>query len=308
MKNRAFTLVELLVVIAIIGILIGLLLPAVNAAREAGRRTQCQNNLKQIGLALLAYHDARGAFPDGASIFVPAQCSSGDCRGTPVYVAIMPYMELSSWERNFNYQDKWGWSGWWNAHPEMATTRMPIYICPSDARASQYPNIRDYFGVTGGKTLTVHNWRGDVYRDGLFGINLRNSMIKVTDGAAHTLAIGESVHVALFGSGPGYGIAAVGGPAYWLDGTGCKQSDNCGPAGHSLGRGLRSTKNPINSNILPMADDQENDAPFGSFHAGGAYFLYADGHVALLTDAINMTTYRALSTIAGGELAVEEGR
>jgi prepilin-type N-terminal cleavage/methylation domain-containing protein/prepilin-type processing-associated H-X9-DG protein len=307
MKRPAFTLVELLVVIAIIGILIGLLLPAVNAAREAGRRAQCQNNLKQIGLALLNYHEARGVFPPGAAIAVPGQCSGSDCRGTPVYVVILPYLELRSWERSFDYTDKWGYQGWWNAHPELATMPIPTYICPSDTRSRQYPNIRDYFGVTGGKTLTVHSFRGDVYRDGLFGINLKNSMIKVRDGAAHTMAFGESVHVALYGMGPGYGIADQGGPSYWLDGTGCQSSDNCAPTSHSLGRGLRSTKNPINANILPMAPDAENDAPFGSYHPGGAHFGYIDGHVAFLSETINMTTYQALSTIAGGEVLGGDG-
>ena len=307
MKRRAFTLVELLVVIAIIGILIGLLMPAINAAREAGRRAQCQNNLKQLGLALINYHEARGAFPCGAAIAVPGQCSGSDCRGTPFYVAILPYLELSSWEKNFNYTDKWGYQGWWNDHPELATAAIPTFICPSDTRSRQYPNIRDYFGITGGKTLIVHNFRGDVYRDGLFGINLRNSVVKVTDGTAHTLAVGESVHVALYGMGPGYGIADQGGPAYWLDGTGCSLSDNCAPTSHSLGRGLRSTKNPINANILPMAPDAENEAPFGSYHPGGAYFLYCDGHVGLLSDTINMTTYQALSTIAGSEVISGDG-
>jgi prepilin-type N-terminal cleavage/methylation domain-containing protein/prepilin-type processing-associated H-X9-DG protein len=307
MKRRAFTLVELLVVIAIIGILIGLLLPAINAAREAGRRAQCQNNLKQIGLALLGYHDARGVFPCGTTIYVPRQCSGSDCRGTPVYVAILPYMEFSSWEKNFDYVDKWGYQGWWNAHPEAATTAMPTFICPSDVRSRQYPNIRDYFGVTGGRTLTVHNFRGDVYRDGLFGINLKNSTVKVLDGTAHSLAFGESVHVALYGMGPGYGIADQGGPAYWLDGTGCQLSDNCAPTSHSLGRGLRNTKNPINANILPMAPDEENDAPFGSYHPAGAHFGYIDGHVSYLNESINMTIYQAISTIAGGEVVSGDG-
>ncbi|MCS7305653.1 MAG: DUF1559 domain-containing protein, partial [Thermoguttaceae bacterium] len=96
---HGFTLVELLVVIAIIGILIALLLPAVQAAREAARRAQCSNNLKQIGLALHNYHSAFRCFPAGSVVNVPTACSSGDCRGTSMMVVILPYLEQSAIEQ-----------------------------------------------------------------------------------------------------------------------------------------------------------------------------------------------------------------
>lgn len=101
-KLRGFTLVELLVVIAIIGILIALLLPAVQSAREAARRMQCSNGLKQIGLALLNYESTHGRFPAGAAVSIPEQCNSLDCRGNPMYVAILPYLELGSIEQQYN--------------------------------------------------------------------------------------------------------------------------------------------------------------------------------------------------------------
>ena len=97
MRNKSrngFTLVELLVVIAIIGILIALLLPAVQAAREAARRMQCTNNLKQLGLGILNYESANGSLPAG-SVYNSSNCTSGECYGTSFLAVILPYMELN---------------------------------------------------------------------------------------------------------------------------------------------------------------------------------------------------------------------
>ena len=96
---KGFTLVELLMVIAIIGILVALLLPAVQAAREAARRTQCMNNVKQVGLALHNYHDANSTFPAAASVSLPEQCTGPDCRGNPIYVSLLPYLEQAVGDR-----------------------------------------------------------------------------------------------------------------------------------------------------------------------------------------------------------------
>ena len=297
-RRGAFTLVELLVVITIIALLIALLLPAVQAAREASRRIQCGNNLKQIGLALQTYHDALGSFPAGHSIGIPNQCSSGgDCRGNLMYVALLPYLELGHIESHYDYSAKWGWANWSGPYNSM---QIPVYQCPSDYRSKQYPSMRDYFGVTGGKTRTATNYKGDLFYDGLFTINHWHSASEITDGTSNTLAVGESVHVAFLGLGTGYGTAQ-GGPVGWDQGGNCALSDNCGPGVQSVGRDLRDAKYAINSSLLPMANNLENNAPFGSFHGGGAQFTFADGHVAFLTDTIDMETYRALATFAGGE-------
>lgn len=90
---RGFTLVELLVVVAIIGILVALLLPAVQAAREAARRSQCLNNLAQVGKGMLNYESAFGTLPPGADVRVPRFCRGGSCRGIGLFIKIMPYME-----------------------------------------------------------------------------------------------------------------------------------------------------------------------------------------------------------------------
>jgi prepilin-type N-terminal cleavage/methylation domain-containing protein/prepilin-type processing-associated H-X9-DG protein len=301
MRRAAFTLVELLVVIAIIGILVSMLLPAVQSAREAARRLECKNNLKQLGLALHTYHTAHDAFPAAASISVPSQCSSGDCRGNPIYMVLLPYLEQGNIEAKYSYTQNWGTAGWTDPARD---TPLSVYRCPSESKFSEFPFRRVYFAVTGGKTLTVHNWRGDVFVDGLFAVNQWRSISQVRDGTSNTLAIGESVHPAKFGMGPGYGVAAQGGPCPWWDSVACAQSGNCATSYQSLGRSVRSAKHPINANILPMTDDEENDAPFGSYHSGGASFVFADGHVDFLSETIDTVTYQNLSTRAGGEVVM----
>lgn len=301
-RIHGFTLVELLVVIAIIGILIALLLPAVQSAREAARRTQCANNLKQIGLALLNYEFTHDSFPAGSSISLPEQCNGSDCRGTPMYVAILPFLELRNIEQHYDYQNESGWLGWWGASGGLANQPIPVYQCPSEGRFAEYPNHRLYFGVVGGKTLASPGWRGDVFQDGMFGLNFWRQMGSIRDGASNTFCVGESNHVARWGMGPGYGVSDQGGPVSWLHGGGCRLSNQCAAANQSLGRAFRSTKHPINSSILPMAEDEENDSPFGSQHPGGAQFVFADGHVSFISESIDLDQYQGLSTIAGGEV------
>jgi len=301
MRTKAFTLVELLVVIAIIGILVALLLPAVQSAREAARRMQCQNNLKQLGLALHNYESAHGMFPAGTMIdYTNASNCGADCRGTSFYISILPYFEQAAVEEHYDYEQ---WNGWLGQVAEnmqvLNSVRLEMYICPSVSQWNFHHPRRDYFGVVGGKTLKHHGWRGDIFEDGLFYMNSFHRMAEVRDGSSQTMAIGESVHPSKWGAGPNYGDGCKGGPATWWFG-GATLVNN--PNGLSVGRVLRSTKHPVNSDILCLADDEDNDVPFGSNHPGGAMFVFADGHVQFVGETIDFDTYQALSTRAGGEV------
>ncbi len=342
--ESGFTLVELLVVITIIGILIALLLPAVQAAREAARRAQCTNNLKQIGLALHNYHAAFNCFPAAHSVTIPTMCSvptpgsPQNCRGTDAYVPLLPYFEQSNLESQYNYTanvgGSTGWNGWivengspaTNGFNPQALQRLAFYQCPDDDASVQYPNLRDYYGCTGGKTAAaIEAMSGHVFIDGLFVLNTWNAMRDIRDGSSNTFAVGESnvgswdaSAMTATGKQPGY-CTAAGAPNAWWAGDECDSGGPpCPVASMFLGRGFRSTMYPMNfkywmnangdfSSCTSSSNCPEADAPFGSNHSGGAHFCFADGHVSFVNETIAMPTYQALSTINGGETFVGTG-
>jgi prepilin-type N-terminal cleavage/methylation domain-containing protein/prepilin-type processing-associated H-X9-DG protein len=322
-----FTLVELLVVIAIIGVLVALLLPAVQAAREAARRVQCSNNLKQIGLAALNYETGNKEYPPGEELdpAIHKLAETGDCRGNPVYVLIAPYMENSAW--NSQYDRKKGWFRWLTEHgggaasvqgaDAVAQVPMDSFKCPSQTRwegGGDFALRRDYAACAGGRTIAVdaaiagsrgggtpaRSVSGDVYDDGLFILREAHRIADVVDGTSQTIGFGEFVHPHLGGAGPGYEDPLVGGPVFWY--VGCKCNSNCSLRSHwKYDRGLQTTKLAMNSVLKPMPVSERHDIPFGSFHPGGAQFAFADGHVAFLGETIDLNSYQFLSTIASVE-------
>jgi prepilin-type N-terminal cleavage/methylation domain-containing protein/prepilin-type processing-associated H-X9-DG protein len=295
-QRQAFTLIELLVVIAIIGVLISLLLPAVQSARESAARTQCQNNLKQIGLALANYEESYAYLPQGMAVNIATQCAS-DCRGNTMWLTILPDLEQENLASIYN--PALGWNGGTNP-AKLANYHLSLYKCPSNAKWANFENRRDYFGVAGGTKLNSLGWRGDIYLDGLFNINLPRRMTDITDGTSNTLAVGESFHPQLWREGPGYGVATTGGPVQWNSGSACS-APNCPVTNRSYGRDIRNTRYPINATV-PLVATNENDTPFGSQHSGnGANFLFADSHVSFLPQTLPLPTFSALASVNGNE-------
>ena len=183
--RRAFTLVELLVVIAIIGILVALLLPAVQFAREAARRTQCSNNLKQLGLALHGYHDTHKRFPSGII------ASEDDFRDGlhSGFALLLPFFEEQNLHRAYDFDTAWR-SG---NNLALAQTRVDVLLCPSSG--NQVPQDG---GVPGAATDYALSKGPLAYLcakasgGGMFDINSGVRIAEILDGTSHTFAIGEA--------------------------------------------------------------------------------------------------------------------
>jgi len=218
MRPRSgFTLIELLVVIAIIAVLIALLLPAVQAAREAARRAQCNNNLKQIGLALHNYHSAANTFPMGSSLNYTPSYGFGGWANWSVHSLLLPYLEQSPLYNAANFILDAGLDDGTSdaVNSTVYLTRFAGFLCPSDAEAG-VKNINSYRGSIG---TTVVQGVPSQQVSGLFsmssqknnygGANPTIGLANVTDGASNTIAFGEAI-VGIVGRGngwPGNGIS-----------------------------------------------------------------------------------------------------
>ena len=324
---RAFTLVELLVVIAIIGVLVALLLPAVQSARESARRVQCSNHLKQIGLGILNYESAHRTLPSGSEVKVPDYCKGGTiCRGIPLFMLIMPYLEEGTLpgilDQMLDQRSGTGWAWTLIADYEgdgVGNTRIPTYVCPSTANWPEILPRRDYAGVVGGlsgepgfdhprapieiRQPVAINDRGRVFTNGVFNMGVTIPLRRITDGTNATLAVGETVSPTRYGFSDGYDTDR-GGPGCWWAGGGCHNNYKSDFMGHSYGRVLLSTFKPINSHISDpqTRPDQSNDACFSSDHPSGAQFLFVDGHVEFIQENIDYNTYQYLATFGSGEV------
>jgi len=290
--GNGFTLIELLVVIAIIAVLVALLLPAVQSAREAARRTQCKNNLKQLGLALHNYHTTRNTFPPG---YVSTFDSSGNDLGPGWGWAamILPELEQPAIQDGIAF-----------TQPIEASTNAPVRVlslavnlCPSDNVVSPWSAVtRD---ALGNPTSTICDVAASNYV-GVFGVSepgvdgegifFRNSCIgirDITDGTGSTMLVGERSQ-------------------RWCEATWVGAVTNAEmfpPAG--------SPAVPVTENATGMILGHTFEGPpnapgtecneFSSQHPGGAQFLFCDGHVQFISTTIDKILFRALSTRAGHE-------
>jgi prepilin-type N-terminal cleavage/methylation domain-containing protein/prepilin-type processing-associated H-X9-DG protein len=308
--SAGFTLIELLVVIAIIAVLISLLLPAVQSAREAARRAQCLNNMKQIGVALHTYHEIHNTFPPG---YVSYFRRDGGDEGTaeddigPGWgwaSQILPQMEQTAVHNAINFSLSMTYA----ANETAQLTRISSYLCPSDFTPNRVP-VRDetntqtiytvgtsnYVGVYGIGEIGEAPGRGN----GTFFRNSRVGVGQMTDGSSNTIVVGERSHNLSYVTWTG---RAIGG---WLFTTSSFE-----------GGTNKFVPDPEESfcMILGPIEIEEGESPrtpnrpaahvedYWSRHPGGVNFLFGDGSVRFVKDSINEFVYAGLATRNGGEV------
>jgi prepilin-type N-terminal cleavage/methylation domain-containing protein/prepilin-type processing-associated H-X9-DG protein len=321
--NRAFTLVELLVVITIIGILVGLLLPAVSMVRETARRTKCSNHLGQIGKAIQNYVAASlDKFPPGS----PGPQMHG------LFTYLLPYLEEDT-----IYRTICGTLSSGNATNNLSVTGDPqnealrshpvaTYLCPSYTWPtvisvpavtpvdSKNWALTTYQGVGGaivskGENLAASATYGAIPDNGVFRWGPTPCKFSdVTDGASNTIAVGEFVHAdqnpaSSHNAPPGNVGGWMTGADALVNGESCSGSyafkviPNALPGGTQYAINARCSRTDATSaNSVPF-----NWLPFGSYHSGGANFAMADGSTRFISDAIPLSTLQALATVADGE-------
>ncbi len=290
-RSAGFTLIELLVVIAIIAILIGLLLPAVQKVREAAARTQCTNNLKQIGLALHNYHDANGILPAGVV--------SGSGQNYMAFlVYLLPYVEQTVVYYQLNLSQPYNNA----ANVAVGLNRIPTFLCPSGNQLfTQYGGdelsggkstyTTHYYGVagpigtnpqTGAPYAFLTTNQANEGTQGVLGMNSTVHFTDITDGTSNTLMVGEM------------SWDKAGYYRIWTRGTyedGQDRDTTC----------CRNVANALNSTPYDGSTNA-NDTSFGSNHpGGGANFVLCDGSVRWVSASIPMNTYLSVASMNGGE-------
>lgn len=300
-SRAAFTLVELLVVIAIIGVLVALLLPAVQAAREAARRMSCSNNIRQIALGMHNYHDTNSTLPIN---YGGNQQYNTNGTGRSWIAGLLPFIE----QGNLANQIVAGAPLSNAANKLVSETPIPGLMCPSDGsngrgKLPQRANVGDTRAITNYKAVAGGNWawgdhnisqastaRWGGSNNGLDrgnGIICRNAdnqtgnyttFADVTDGTSNTFAIGEAV--------PAWCSHSWW---YWFNGS----TATCGvPLNYRKGK----------VNLPPALDDWGRNYSFFSQHPGGVYFAFVDGSARFVNDNIDITIYRESATMNGSEV------
>ncbi len=339
-SGRGFTLIELLVVIAIIAVLIALLLPAVQQAREAARRSQCRNNLKQIGLAMHNYENSNRCFQ--RANYSSVTTSTTGWQGFAGHVMLLPYLDQTAIYSSIDFTQ----SFWGGANATLKATKIRTFLCPSDSgwRYGNYGNDpgttggggNNYF-VSGGPSLLMLGVTGGgvggspgtpiAFTDQIGVCNLfRNIKIAdiqdgtsnviaaseaiIGDGDSATFTIGDVIRGATFPAGFPNTFATQDQLAQF--------SASCNPATHygitgknwingMPGQSFFNTLNPPNSRNVDCMEcggcswyDARGVINARSRHSGGVHVLLADGSVRFVGDTIDITTWQRLGAIADG--------
>jgi prepilin-type N-terminal cleavage/methylation domain-containing protein/prepilin-type processing-associated H-X9-DG protein len=290
----AFTLIELLVVIAIIGVLIALLLPAVQKVREAANRTSCLNNLKQMGVGLHGYHDTNGSFPPGV---YPSYDSAVRHCWTAL---ILPHMEQAALRQQYRIDKNW-------SAPENAAViaiPIPIFQCPSASRNRKDVKFynaatMDYGALDGSAYETVKagflpsSYQNQEQLDGvLMWSGKKYRITDISDGSSQTVLVGED----------------AGRPERW-------EAGQHSPSTYTSGGGWADPESEFwlhgysqdgKSSPGPCAINCSNNNEVYGFHLGGANLLFADGSARWMRGTISMATLAALISRSGGEVVGED--
>jgi prepilin-type N-terminal cleavage/methylation domain-containing protein/prepilin-type processing-associated H-X9-DG protein len=335
-RRAGFTLIELLVVIAIIAVLISLLLPAVQSAREAARRAQCINNLKQLGLALHNYHSTSGSFATGR-IWAPRPGRAATdfptifagAQGTTWFCLMMPYIEQTNLANSFNFdlgsEGPAGGNGLpsgFFANQTVSTTKISTFQCPSDQPRTFRINPGYAGGALSGFSMTKGNYAGNwgntnwgqnlggnatlqaAFVDGAFG-HRTYGINSFSDGTSNSVLISEIIQGAEFDARGMMWSTVMGGVSYVSRFTPNGIKDF-----FSLKDGYDQMPNNaglfcVNEAQLPCQpgnSDSDQFAGSRSRHPGGVNSLFADGSVRFVKSSVNAATWNAVHSIKGGEV------
>lgn len=263
-RSRGFTLIELLVVIAIIAILLALLLPAVQQAREAARRTQCKNNLMQIGLALHNYEMAHEVFPPGCVNPDGPIVNAEEKYHMSWMVQILPCMEQANLFSRVDFTE-----GAYSAlNAAIRSVVIPGFECPSDP--ARGISASSYAACIGGADVPI-----DVNNNGLLFLNSSIGYEEIHDGASNTILVGEKA------------IMKSLKPLYWMSGTMATLRNSGCPINASWDVNGGGRSGPFSSSPAPS---NTSTGGFSSYHTGGAQFVLADGSVRFLSQNISPPT------------------
>jgi prepilin-type N-terminal cleavage/methylation domain-containing protein len=299
--RRAFTLVELLVVITIIGILVSLLLPAVQSARESSRRLQCANNLKQWGLAMTSYESTYGVFPAGILYGADASVSGvvpngvagpgGIYRRSTYVVALWPFLDAQNMSTTYNYN----YSFYAAINQPVVTTQLQVYFCPDDRwgfwKGDIYTRSRGNYVVCWGNGGFGQNSSG--FLPSAFGMNRWTQSAKVTDGLSNTMFLSEVMQALVDTDFDFRGdfintdigcceYMTVNTPNSGIDQAVCVNLSQPAPCLYSY-----------------SASDYDSAR---SYHQGGVNVVFGDASTHFISNGVNLTLWQSLGSMAGGEI------